>query len=498
MKRKIKFPYQKRPISSKVLIKFKTNPIDLNNNNTFQHPSKFPKQTWESTFNLKNLKESYLRKGKINFDITENKFGFDPDFNKRRLFKNYLTVEEELRNKKMFEIQNGINRENLTPPKNKKNNNNNNINENYLEISKKNSWNKKSILEPIEYKEIVKRNSFRSKENSKNFLINNPQIKSNQGLIKNFYKTERIKKIVNEQTQFEREEMLKKIFYNFPSALRYKEVARAHLIKEMEKINKEKFKEITEKSKKDYEKNLLKKFDYYTDKEFFDKMNQIDKYLKENGKKFIKEYYEPLLYKVKDIKKEEKKIFENEHNNINNINNNIENNDNKDIDKKENDKKENDKNENEKNKNDENDDENKSKKNLSIDINENYNIHNLNLNISRYPISEYLSKEKLTNINILNDIENEENEINLNNNRNSNNNFINIYTKIAEPYVKTTLENKKINKEKYNIKYKHSGIYKLVNEDGKEYHIWSCCMKEERDAQGCVKIKDKKFKWNFY
>ena len=487
MKRKIKFPYQKRPISSKVLIKFKNNPININNNNNiFLHPSKFPKSTWESTYNLKNLKESYLRKGKINFDISENKFGFDPNFNKRRLFKTHLTTEEELRNKKMFEIQNGINRENLTPPK-----------KNSLNISKKNSesnyvnkhsWNKKTILEPIEYKEINKKDIKISKENSKNYLINNPQIKSNQGLIKNYYKTEKIKKIVYEQTQFEQEEMLKKILYNFPSAQRYKEVARAHLIKEMEKINKEKFKEINEKSQKDYEKNQLKKFDYYTDKELFDKINQIDKYLKDNGIKFIKEYYEPLLYKVKDIKKEEKKILEE---NKNNNNNNF--NDNTNIEKKDVEIDNNNENTKEEDKN-----ESKINKNLSIDIN---NINNnLNLNISRYPISEYLSKEKLTNINILNEIENDNEKI-LNNNYNNNNNndnFINIYTKIAKPYVKTTLENKKINKEKYNIKYKHSGIYKLVNEDGKEYHIWSCCMKEDRDARGCIKIKDKKFKWNFY
>ena len=486
MKRKIKFPYQKRPISSKVLIKFENNPMNINNNNNiFLHPSKLPKSTWESTYNLKNLKESYLRKGKINFDITENKFGFDPNFNKRRLLKNYITTEEELRNKKMFEIKNGINIENLTPPKklNKKNSES--------EFYNKNSWNKKTILEPIEYKEINKKDIKISQKNSKNYLINNPQIKSNQGLIKNYYKNEKIKKIVYEKTQFEREEMLKKILYNFPSAKKYKEVARAHLIKEMEKINNEKYKEIIEKSKKDYEINQLKKFDYYTDKELFDKINQIDKYLNDNGKKFIKEYYEPLLYKVKDIKKEEKKFLE--ENKINDNKNNFNDNKNNFNDNNKKDDEINNNN-NDINKNEEND--SKSNKNLSLDIN---NINNnLNLNISRYPISEYLSKEKITNINILNEIENDD-EKNLDNNynNNNNNNFINIYTKIAKPYVKTTLENKKINKEKYNIKYKHSGIYKLVNEDGKEYHIWSCCMKEDRDARGCIKIKDKKFKWNF-
>ena len=39
----------------------------------------------------------------------------------------------------------------------------------------------------------------------------------------------------------------------------------------------------------------------------------------------------------------------------------------------------------------------------------------------------------------------------------------------------------------YNITFYHPGTYYLFNEDGNEYHAWSCCMNDDKKSKGCCK-----------
>ena len=47
------------------------------------------------------------------------------------------------------------------------------------------------------------------------------------------------------------------------------------------------------------------------------------------------------------------------------------------------------------------------------------------------------------------------------------------------------LQNRKFSK--YNVKFFHPGTYYLFNENENEYHAWSCCMNDDKNAKGCCK-----------
>ena len=81
--------------------------------------------------------------------------------------------------------------------------------------------------------------------------------------------------------------------------------------------------------------------------------------------------------------------------------------------------------------------------------------------------------------------------------------FYEAYKKIYNNFsTLKRIKDKKI-KEKYDIYYFHPGIYRQFSEEEplqekpKTYMAWSCCLKEEKDAKGCIKQYDKKMKWSF-
>lgn len=81
--------------------------------------------------------------------------------------------------------------------------------------------------------------------------------------------------------------------------------------------------------------------------------------------------------------------------------------------------------------------------------------------------------------------------------------FYEAYKKIYNNYsTLKKIKDKKI-KEKYDIYYFHPGIYREFSEEEplqekpRKYMAWSCCLKEEKDAKGCIKQYDKKMKWSF-
>lgn len=77
------------------------------------------------------------------------------------------------------------------------------------------------------------------------------------------------------------------------------------------------------------------------------------------------------------------------------------------------------------------------------------------------------------------------------------------YKKIYNNFSTLKKNKEKKIKENYDLYYRHSGVYREfietnpINNVSNSYWAWSCCLKEDKEAKGCIKQYEKKMKWSF-
>ena len=465
-----KFKYQKRPQSVKVLLHFqKDDDIRLEN------PSLLSKKEWNKKFNLEKLHQYFSQRVNLNFHITDHKFEHlilpknILDLKNKKL--NYITESKEIYDKQLFDIKHRISHNELTPKRKKKK-----VDLNEDNIHFKTNWNKNSILEKNEKKDLENKQLKLSKLNSRNYFKTNISLKTkHKNLITSFKEDEMLLNKIKHDTEIEREKIEEKVIKNNPGINKYPEKINAMVYKEMKDIYKQKLKELKEKN--EYINITKTNENHYSDKELTNKVYYIDSFLNNNNDKTYNfnyeiEYLEPLMTKKKEIKKlvnEEKMKLKKKEEKEKKL---------KELTKYAKTKL------NQLNLEDEED-------NKSPLINSKYPITNGMLEkIKENPHFYHPVYEPKKNIE---EIEKENKEIN------EKNLFLNAYNNIASSYVNNLQKEKKIYNEKYTEEFKHTGAYTLfINENKKEYHAWSCCMNEDRNSKGCVKKKIKNFRWNYY
>ena len=466
-----KFKYQKRPQSVKVLLHFqKDDDIRLEN------PSLLSKKEWNKKFNLEKLYQYFSQRVNVNFHITDHKFEHlilpkkILDLKNKKF--NYKTESKEIYDKNLFDVKHRISHNELTPKRKKKK-----VYLNEENINFKTSWNKNSILENYEKKELENKQLKFSQLNSRNYFNTHLSLKTkHKNLITSFKEDERLLNKIKQDTEIEREKIEEKVIKNNPGINKYPEKINAMVYKEMKDIYKQKLKHLKDKNKND---NIITKTNdnHYSDKELTNKVYYIDSFLNNNNDKIYNfnyeiEYLEPLMTKKKEIKK-------------------LENEEKMNLKKKE----------------------EKEKKLKELTKYAKTKLNQLNLEdeednkspliYSKYPITNGILKRIKENPHFyhpvydpkknIEEIEKENKEIN------EKNLFLNAYNNIASSYVNNLEKEKKIYNEKYTEEFKHIGAYTLfINEKKKEFHAWSCCMNEDRNSKGCVKKKIKNFRWNYY
>ena len=297
-----KFKYQKRPQSVKVLLHFqKDDDIRLEN------PSLLSKKEWNKKFNLEKLYQYFSQRVNVNFHITDHKFEHlilpkkILDLKNKKF--NYKTESKEIYDKNLFDVKHRISHNELTPKRKKKK-----VYLNEENINFKTSWNKNSILENYEKKELENKQLKFSQLNSRNYFKTHLSLKTkHKNLITTFKEDERLLNKIKQDTEIEREKIEEKVIKNNPGINKYPEKINAMVYKEMKDIYKQKLKQLKDKNKND---NIITKTNdnHYSDKELTNKVYYIDSFLNNNNDKIYNfnyeiEYLEPLMTKKKEIKK---------------------------------------------------------------------------------------------------------------------------------------------------------------------------------------------------
>ena len=414
----------KRPLSHKPLLNFQ-------HDDNFLYDKKFMnEELWQRRFNLKNLRKKWEQKVKTNFSKQDVKFGpslRNPELNK-------VLYHDSVNKKDLFSFPTSLSILSLFKYKKSKFLSNQDSSNKYNDkisyyLSNKNPWNNRTSLE------VTK------EENSKKYIIQNV-------IKKNMYIRNKIKNC-NESKNIS----VRCIYYND------KYLHRKERLKEL--INK--FCEDTASFVKDkYIKELkLKKHG---------KQNFIKDLILKHAIKQYKELYEEI------INKKNKNIYNNQ------------------ILKK-----------------------NNSEKNIFINKNENKK-ENKNIYEQMFIIINFL-KENKSNLNNFKDKTNliqnyfdilEMDEILKDKDINyiklikdfGINETLNKKSNLNNYFHKSLINSKKRNKSslniselplqnrkfsKYNVKFFHPGTYYLFNENENEYHAWSCCMNDDKNAKGCCK-----------
>ncbi len=293
-----KFKYQKRPQSVKVLLHFqKDDDIRLEN------PSLLSKKEWNKKFNLEKLHQYFSQRVNLNFHITDHKFEHlilpknILDLKNKKL--NYITESKEIYDKQLFDIKHRISHNELTPKRKKKK-----VDLNEDNIHFKTNWNKNSILEKNEKKDLENKQLKLSKLNSRNYFKTNISLKTkHKNLITSFKEDEMLLNKIKHDTEIEREKIEEKVIKNNPGINKYPEKINAMVYKEMKDIYKQKLKQLKDKNKND---NIITKTNdnHYSDKELTNKVYYIDSFLNNNNDKTYNfnyeiEYLEPLMTKKK-------------------------------------------------------------------------------------------------------------------------------------------------------------------------------------------------------
>ena len=414
----------KRPLSHKPLLNFQ-------HDDNFLYDKKFMnEELWLRRFNLKNLRKKWDQKVKTNFLKQDVKFGpslRNPELNK-------VLYHDSVNKKDLFSFPTSLSILSLFKYKKSRFLSDQDSSNKYNDkisyyLSNKNPWNNRTSLE------VTK------EENSKKYIIQNV-------IKKNMYIRNKIKNC-NESKNIS----VRCIYYND------KYLHRKERLKEL--INK--FCEDTALFIKDkYIKELkLKKHG---------KQNFIKEFILKHAIKQYKELYEEIINK----------------NNTNIYNNQI-------LKK------------------------NNSEKNIFINKNENKQ-ENKNIYEQMFIIINFL-KENKSNLNNFKDKTNliqnyfdilEMDEILKDKDINyikfikdfGINDTLNKKSNLNNYFHKSLINSKKRNKSslniselplqnrkfsKYNVKFFHPGTYYLFNENENEYHAWSCCMNDDKNAKGCCK-----------
>ena len=414
----------KRPLSHKPLLNFQ-------HDDNFLYDKKFMnEELWQRRFNLKNLRKKWDQKVKTNFLKQDVKFGpslRNPELNK-------VLYHDSVNKKDLFSFPTSLSILSLFKYKKSKFLSDQDSSNKYNDkisyyLSNKNPWNNRTSLE------VTK------EENSKKYIIQNV-------IKKNMYLRNKIKNC-NESKNIS----VRCIYYND------KYLHRKERLKEL--INK--FCEDTASFVKDkYIKELkLKKHG---------KQNFIKDLILKHAIKQYKELYEEIINK----------------NNTNIYNNQI-------LKK------------------------NNSEKNIFINKNENKK-ENKNIYEQMFIIINFL-KENKSNLNNFKDKTNliqnyfdilEMDEILKDKDINyikfikdfGINDTLSKKSNLNNYFHKSLINSKKRNKSslniselplqnrkfsKYNVKFFHPGTYYLFNENENEYHAWSCCMNDDKNAKGCCK-----------
>ena len=519
---------KKRPLSHIPLLVFPNNSEYIMDN-----PKERLKEPQRAViFSLANLHEKWKRKGVVNFNRIDYKFG-EKSF--RSIKTEYRTEEEEKQEKQFFDILHGIhyekseiidsnnNKSRKAYIKNISKSKYNSKNSYYL--STKIPWNSNSIFDIRDKKTIDKKltiniEKVRKKNKSINSQNKNYKTIKERYLRKNlFMKEAKRNKFIEE----EKNKIYNKIIMENPGLKSCPEKINALLYKEMINLYQEYSKYMEDKKsnkndikiKKNEKKNqfALDEFKFknknikskhiFTDNEIFDKLYMLLSYLKENKEEINKiKFLQPLILDYNKIIEEEEYLKKRNEE----YNKYIE-----EVKRKE--------------------EEKEKKKDI--------------LAISKYPINEKIEKDKIKNIFSYHTLSTDESQIKKVNNKPVNY-FLTAYKNIFDekniskikkkekekhmfitersnnPYgTSEKLKNERIFEEinnvnkinrkmsirkrphssnglrLLNITFYHPGSYFLFKEDDNEYYAWSCCLNENKFSKGCSKKVEKVLNFNY-
>ena len=544
------FPYQKRPTNGAVITVHKHETI---NELDSQKLSNLSKKEWESTFTLPKLRKKWKEKINVSFDPNHKKISDDIVSQKTKEAKEYVkdlidpdnleiknkrfnaSVNPEMNNypdlkKTLFEVTQGLNNFQVVPLKEKKVEEGvDSRNTLYIDGEK---WNNSTLFENWEKKYLSQTTRESAQENTIKYWRTTEFDRINESLLPISEERKKLEmpryfhrykspiqdtkfryntmQKVKELTWFEREKVAKKVLHENPGSSLYPEKINSLINKQMSNIYKEKYNELTGKTKRINTAENIRKD--WKDEELTEKIKTLQEWKdidwfkpiqtekgspRIQGKAAIRrELLKPLVTKGTSILKEEENIkarIAEEYKRKLKL-------------------------------------ELLQKKNrgyLSLDSRTTSNMDELRK--SKYPIDkgtydkllQEAEKNKSADKSLQdrgNNNEQKENTIVFS----TENNIIPVVQPLntkyfLEAYKKVTLDELKLQKKRLKkdqwieYQYMHFGTYRefefkskvITDPELNQFKVknekikaWSCCMNTDENSRGCRKIKINKLKWN--
>ena len=280
----------KRPKSQNQLITFHKDSEYIMDN-----PNEYLKDSQRNIkFSIKELHEKWKRKVNVNFKNIDKKF----DNKKSQPMKRVKTEQDEIQDKKFFDLLHGIYYDKST----KRDNNIKQIKQNFYDkyndkksyyLNNHNPWNNNSVFDIKDKKNNEKKilkNIIITKK--KNNLINSKNKNYKSLNDRYFHDKYLITEVKNKFIKDKKEEIYNNLIYKNPELKKYPEKINAILFKEMIKLFNE-YTKLIENKNNNFK--LLSKHNF-KDEEIFDKLQILLAYLKEHKEEINQQkFLEPLI-----------------------------------------------------------------------------------------------------------------------------------------------------------------------------------------------------------